>query len=379
MSLTKIVATVGPAVESKEALYSLVETGASVFRFNLKHNNSNWHSRGIRRLREITKEKKRPLAILLDFPDPDLKNEANLLLAAKYDVDFLALSLLESNREIEKLRKKAKLLPLAAKIIAKIETKGALKNLEEIIDSADGIMVARGDLGKEIPLEEVPYYQKKIIKSCVERGKPVIVATEMLESMIFKSLPTRAEVSDVANSVLDYTDAVMLSAETATGKHPKEAVLIMERICRFWEKNRSPIRDFNFEINHQTAAVCYSAYRLWLSPFCQREKVKAFLILTKSGMTAHMLSRLRPNLPILTFTSDKKLRDRLHLLYGVIPLLLKERGYFYKKRNARDIGRILLQIKREGYVKKGNKVILIYAEDWGKLGKTNIVRVQEIP
>lgn len=379
MSLTKIVATVGPAVESKEALFSLVEAGASIFRLNLKHNNPQWHSQMIKKLQEIAKEIEKPLAILLDLPDPNLKNLVGLSLAAKYDCDFLALSLLKSRKEIEKLRKRVKSLSLSAKIIAKIETKESLKNLEEIIDSADGLMIARGDLGKEIPLEEVPYYQKKIIKSCVEKGKPVIVATEMLESMISKPLPTRAEVSDVANSVLDYTDAVMLSAETAIGKNPKEAVLMAEKICRFWEKNRPPIRDFNFEINHQTAAVCYSAYQLWLSPFCQKEKIKAFLIFTKGGMTAHMLSRLRPNIPILAYTPDKKLRDRLCLLYGILPIFLKEKGYFYRKRSAKDIGKILFQIKKEGYVKKGDKVIFIYAEDWGKLGKTNIVRIQEIP
>ncbi len=379
MSLTKIVATVGPAVEPKETLSSLVESGASVFRFNLKHNNPQWHSRMIKKLQEIAREKKKPLAILLDLPDPNLKNLIGLSLAAKYDVDFLALSLLRSKKDIEKLKKKAKSFSLSAKIIAKIETKEALKNLEEIILAADGIMVARGDLGKEISLEEVPYYQKKVIKSCVEKGKPVIVATEMLESMIYNPFPTRAEVSDVANSVLDYTDAVMLSAETATGKHPKEAVLMAERICRFWEKNRPPIKNFNFEINHQTSAVCYSAYHLWLSFLGQKEKIKAFLVLTKGGLTCHMLSRLRPNIPILAFTPDKKLRDRLCLLYGVVPFLLEERGYFYKKRSAKDIERVLFKIKKEEYVKKGERVILIYAEDWGKLGKTNIVRIQEIP
>ena len=378
MTLTKIVATVGPATESKEMLSALVESGASIFRFNLKHNNPDWHSQRIKKLQEIAKEKRKPLAILLDLPDPNLKNLTGLSLAAKHDVDFLALSLLKSKREIEKLRDKARVLSLSAKIIAKIETKESIKNLEEIINSADGVMVARGDLGKDIPLEEVPYYQKKIIKSCLEKGKPTIVATEMLESMIFNPLPTRAEVSDVANSVLDYTDAVMLSAETATGKHPKEAVLMAERICQFWEKNRPPAKYFNFEITNQTAAVCYSAWQLYLS-FFQKEKVKAFLILTKSGLTSHMLSRLRPDIPILTFTDDKKLRDRLCLLYGVSPLLLREKGYFYKKRSAKDISKILFQIKKEGYVKKGERVILIYAEDWGKLGKTNIVRIQEIP
>ncbi len=201
----------------------------------------------------------------------------------------------------------------------------------------------------------------------------------MLESMIQNPSPTRAEVSDVANAVLDYTDAIMLSAETATGKYPQKAVAMAERICRFWEKKRPPVvRDFNFEIRHQTAAVCYSAYQLYLSLFCQREKVKSFLILTKGGLTCHMLSRLRPPIPILTLTSDRKLKDRLCLLYGTIPLRLEERGYFYKKRDPENIGEILARVKKEGLVKRGDKVILIYAEDWGRLGKTNIVRIQEV-
>ncbi len=172
MALTKIVATVGPAVESKEALYSLVESGASVFRFNLKHNLVSWHSKAIKRLQEISRETKKPLAILLDLPDPTLKNVSGLSLAARYDVDFLALSLLESKKEIEKLRKKIKALSLSAKIIAKIETKEALKNLKEIIDSGDGVMVARGDLGKQILLEEVPFYQKKLLKVALKKENP---------------------------------------------------------------------------------------------------------------------------------------------------------------------------------------------------------------
>ena len=169
------------------------------------------------------------------------ENLKGLSLAKKYDVDFLAISFVRDRSDIEFFKKQAKKLSLSAKILAKVETRQALDNFEEILDSADGIMVARGDLGKEIPFEEVPYYQKKIIKRCVERGKPVITATEMLESMINNPSPTRAEVSDVANAVLDYTDAVRLSGETATGKYPIGAVSVMEKVCRFWEEKRPPI------------------------------------------------------------------------------------------------------------------------------------------
>ena len=278
------------------------------------------------------------------------------------------------------MKRKIKEFSLSAKILAKIETKEALAHFEEILNCSDGIMVARGDLGEEIPFEEVPYYQKKFIERCLELGKPVIVATQMLESMIKNPLPTRAEASDVANSILDYTDAVMLSGETALGRYPLKAVSVMEKICRFWEKKRPPVSGFNFKLIHQTSAVCYSAYQMWLSPFCQREKIRAFVLLTKKGMSAHMLSRLRPDIPILALTPDKKLRDRLSLLYGISPLIFEEgKEDFYRKRNSVDIKKILTYAKKNNQLKKGEKVILLYAEDWGTLGKTNIIRIQEVP
>ncbi|MCX6760815.1 MAG: pyruvate kinase [Candidatus Nealsonbacteria bacterium] len=386
MSLTKIVATVGPAVEKTSELVSLIKAGANIFRFNLKHNATQWHSQLIKKTKEASKITGQPISILLDFPDPDIKTflpaflEKNLSLAARHSVDFLALSFVRSKKDIDLLRNQTKKLSLSAKILAKIETSQSLENFEEILDSSDGIMIARGDLGMEIPFEQVPYYQKKIIKECIEKGKPVITATHMLESMIYNSLPNRAEVSDVANAILDYTDAVMLSAETATGKYPSKAVSVMERICRFWEKKRPPVGGFNFELNHQTAAVCYSAYQLWMSPFCQKENVKAFVVITETGMTARMISRLRPNLPILALTEDRNLRDQLCLSYGVTPLLFEgERVGLYKKRNFSDIEKILTYIKKTGYVKKREKVIIIYAEDWGTPGKTSIVRIQEVP
>ncbi len=383
MSLTKIIATVGPAVEEEKVLSSLIKAGASVFRFNLKHNTLPWHSAFIQKVKKVAKKSGQPIAVLLDLPETNEKNSSTrkyLSVAAKQEADFLALSFVREKKDIELLKKQAKNFSLSAKILAKIETSQALDNFEEILDSADGIMLARGDLGIEIPFERVPYYQKKIIKRCAETGKPVIVATQMLESMVEDPSPTRAEVSDVANSVLDYTDAVMLSGETAIGKYPVKSVSVMEKICRFWEEKRPPVSGFNFKLTHQTAAVCYSAYQLWMSPFCQKENIRAFVVLTKGGMTAHMVSRLHPYLPILALTNDRKLRDRLCLLYGVVPLLFEEgKGDFYKKRSSADIEKTLAQAKKGGYIKKGEKVIFIYAEDWGTLGKTNITRIQEVP
>ncbi len=317
----------------------------------------------------------------MEISSPSLlvKDLKDLSLAVKHEIDYLALSFVNNKKDIEFLKKQVKKLSLSTKILAKIETRQGLNNFEEILDSCNGIIVARGDLGVEIPLEQVPYYQKKIIKRCVEMGKPVIIATQMLESMCYNPFPTRAEVSDIANAVLDYTDAVMFAKETTVGKYPVKTVSVTEKICRFWEEKRPPVKDFNFELTHQTASICYSAYELWRSPFCQKENVKAFVVVTKTGMTAQMLSRLRPNLPILSLTDDKKVKDQLCLLYGVVPLLFKKSSDLYKKKNILDVKKILYCIKKSGYVKKGEKVIIVYAEDWGTLGKTSVIRMQEIP
>lgn len=390
MALTKIVATVGPAIEEKEKLSSIIKAGASIFRFNLKYNTHQWHSALIQKIKEAAKINHQPVAILLDLPGTNrkissstlwAKNLMGLSLAARHDVDFLAISFVRNKKDIEFFKKQAKKFSLSARILAKIEAREAVENFEEILEASSGIMIARGDLGEEIPFEQVPYYQKKIIRRCVEKGKPVITATQMLESMINNPSPTRAEVSDVANAVLDYTDAVMLSAETATGKYPVEAVSVMEKVCRFWEEKRPPISNFNlnFEFSNQTAGLCYSAYQLWMSPFCQKEKVKAFVVLTKGGFTCQMLARLRPNLPIFALTKDEKLRDRLCLVYGVIPLYFKKGGDIYQKRGPKEIEKILFEVKKTGLIKKGEKVIFIHAEDWGKLGRANVLRIQEIP
>ena len=474
MSLTKIVATVGPSSEKVESLTSLIKAGVDIFRFNLKHNNHAWHSKCIENVKKATRLTGQPVAVLLDLQGlnirvgsleggeffvkkgeiinfvkdkkssndilvsesffsthikknqeifisngeikfkvlskkknsvsvkvlrggmvksnksinvpgaeidlPSLlsKDIKDLSLASKYEVDFLALSFVRNKKDIDFLKKYIKKFSLTAKILAKIENRDALNNFEEILETSDGIMVARGDLGIEIPLEEVPYYQKKIIKRCVEVGKPVITATQMLDSMTHNIIPSRAEVSDVANAILDYTDAIMLSQETSIGSYPKETVKTMAKISHFWENKRPLIAGFDFRLDHQTAAVCYSAYNLWMSPFCRKENVKAFVVMTETGMTARMLSRLRPNLPIIALTNNNKIKDQLCLSYGVIPLILKYKANLYKQRNVSDINIILDRVKKSGHIKKGDRVIIVYGEDWGTPGKTCIMRIQEV-
>ncbi len=388
MALTKIVATVGPSIERGDILTSLFEKGVSVFRFNLKYNTPEWHAILIKKIRKISQKNKKPVAILLDLPpfkkENSLRKKTEFLkkylrVLPREEIDFFAVSFARGRKDVEFFKEKIKGFSLKTKVFAKIEAKESIQNFEEILDSAIGIMVARGDLGKEIPLEKVPYYQKRIIRRCVEVGKPVIVATQMLKSMVENPLPTRAEVSDVANSVLDYTDAVMLSEETAVGNYPLQAVSMMEKICSFWEKIRPPI-SWEVEIKRQTSAVVFSAYQMWRAPFCQKEKIEAFLVLTQKGLSAHMLSRLRPTIPILALTPDEELRNRLSLLFGVIPLVFeKGSNNYYKKRNLKDIKKILTFVKRKFHFKRGDKVILVYAEDWQKEGRANVIRIQEIP
>jgi pyruvate kinase len=373
LKLTKIVVTVGPAIENPKVLSEIIREGGDVFRFNLKHNTPQWHSNFLKKLKTVAKEAKKMVATIFDLPSSNYKPFRSLLAKLEKEIDFLAVSLIKKPEEIEKIKK----ANFDARIIAKIETKEATENFEEILNVSDAIMVARGDLGINIPLEKIPYFQKEIVRKCLEKGKPVIVATQMLKSMTDHPLPTRAEVSDVANAVLDYADALMLSEETSIGKYPQRAVSMMAKIATFWERKRNPPFGIDFEIDHQTKAVCYSAYRMWQTPFCQKEKIKAFLVLTKGGMTAQMLSRLRPTLPIVAVTNDKFLARRLALVFGIFPVYLK--GEIYKKRTPADIKKLLDIVKKEGFATSGEKVILIYSEDWKSEGKTSVIRVQEIP
>ena len=314
----------------------------------------------------------------LDLPTLVEKDIEDISLAAREDVDFVALSFVRSAKDIMVLREELKRQKVNAKIVAKIETGLALQNFEEILKETDGVMVARGDLGIELPLEQVPFHQKQIIKRCLEAGKPVITATEMLASMTENPYPTRAEVSDVANAIYDFTDAVMLSTETAVGKYPERAVAMMRQIAAFIEEKRPRPEKLRYDIRHQTAAVTFAAHHLWESEFCQREKIQAFVTLTETGMTARMLSRLRPEIPILALTRHQKVRDQLLLIWGVIPVLFPFTKDPYGKKTVEQIEEMLRLVREQKYVKKGEKIIMIYGEDWGTSGKTSIIRIQEV-
>lgn len=311
--------------------------------------------------------------VAVDLPTLKKTDRENLKLAAELDIDFVALSFVRSKKDILILKEELRKLKLSAGVIAKIETKRAIEDFKEIIKVSDGVMVARGDLAIELAFEKVPYFQKEIIRVARSLGKPVIVATEMLESMIKNPQPTRAEVSDVANAVYDSADAMMLSAESASGQYPVEAVETMQRIAAFIEEKRLsdalPIK----ETDDITEAMVVAAWRLSQSDYARGEKVKAFVVLTDTGRTTRLLSRYRPTLPILALTNDKKVCNQLTLSFGTSCFYLR-----FPEGTIHSARKVIRFLKEKKALKKGEKVILIHGESWGTIGRTNTVRVQEV-
>jgi len=290
------------------------------------------------------------------------------------DIDWVALSFVSCGEDIKILKRELRERKIKAGVVAKIERKAALDNFEEILEEADAIMVARGDLGVEVSLYEVPFWQKQIIKQSREAGKPVITATEMLQSMVENTRPTRAEISDVANAIYDGTDAVMLSAETAVGKYPVEAVAVMRQEANFSE---SKVEYAEVEIATknmgQTAAMVTAANSLIDCGYRGVCDLSAVIVLTETGTTVGYLSRLRPKLPILGVTANKKTRDQMKLVWGVKPY------YFpFKRQSEMSIRKILKFLKKEKQIKVGENVVMIYGELWGKPGLTSVVRIQVV-
>lgn len=313
-------------------------------------------------------------SIQVAIPTLFAKDFENISMAAKEDVDFIALSFVRDRKDIQRLKKEMASKNLEAQIIAKIETEKSLLHFEEILEATDGVMVARGDLGVELPLEQVPFWQKKIIRLCREAGKPVITATEMLQSMVESSRPTRAEVSDVANAIYDGTDALMLSAETATGEFPHEAVEMMAKTARFLEDKVDFTKRNNFRLRSQSEVVVKGAYDFIHGEFRMREPIKGFVILTESGRTARLLARMRPNLPVFALTRSRKTRDQLALSWGVVPFY-----YPFKKKSEESIQAILQFLKDEKMVKKDDLVVMVYGQVWGEPGLISTARLQPVP
>ena len=281
------------------------------------------------------------------------KDLADLDFIIDQKLDWVALSFVRNVKDLIILRNKLEEKKSKTKIIAKIEKPEAVENIRDIIVESDGIMVARGDLGVELPIEKVPLIQKQIIKKCLHRAKPVIVATQMMESMIERTKPNRSEITDVANAVLEGADAVMLSGETATGAHPVLVVETMVKIIEEVEKT-----DYHYSLEDELApqphspsflsdAICYNACKL-----AKDVESQALIGMTQSGYTAFMLSSYRPKAPLYIFTKERSLVNQLSLSWGV-------RAFFYDEEESLDdiIFDQIEILKERGFLKSGDVAV----------------------
>ncbi len=282
------------------------------------------------------------------------KDLEDLAFGMKHDVDYVAMSFVKSAQNIEELRNHIKKLNGHAKIIAKIERHEAIANLEEIIQTTDAVMVARGDLGVEISAFHVPIIQKKIIHLANLYGKPVITATEMLQSMIENPRATRAEVSDVANAILDHTDAVMLSNESAVGKYPVEAVKTLYETSKYTEDEMKHHENFlpkSKKLNPISSvdAACFSAVEL-----AENLQAKYIIAITESGFTAEQVSKFRPKTPVIAITNHQKTVQWLQLVWGLQKIFLQ-----VTHQNSTNFSEIKKLLKEKNLVKPGDKVVII--------------------
>ena len=467
---TKIVATLGPASSSPEALGALIAAGVDVVRLNFSHGTADDHRARAKLVRELSQQHRRPVGILVDLQGPKIrvgkftdgkialnkgdtfildaacklgnqervgldypelpndvqagdvlllddgrvvlnvtavngpeihtrvavggplsnnkginrkggglsapaltdKDKADMITAAEINADFLAISFPREAADIHLSRDLMKKAGGKSLIIAKIERTEAIENLAEILEASDGIMVARGDLGVEVGDAAVPALQKRMIRMAREMNKLAITATQMMESMISSPIPTRAEVSDVANAVLDGTDAVMLSAETASGHYPVETVEAMSRICLEAERTYPVMLESEFldrvftRVDQSIAmAAIWTAHHL---------KVKAIAALTESGATALWMSRLNCGVPIFALTPDESSRNRMTLYRDVYPMLMP-RSQPDRDMMLADAETVLLD---QGAVERGDLVVMTIGEPIGTPGGTNTLKIVHV-
>lgn len=306
----------------------------------------------------------------VSIPSITDKDKEFIRLGNEEAIDYFALSFVRKAKDV-KMAKELTDIP----IIAKIETAQALDNLEEIVSVADAVMVARGDLGVEIPVSQVPIAQKRIIEIASLYKKPVITATQMLESMINNPTPTRAEVTDISNAILDGTDAIMLSGETSIGKYPCEAVRVMDEVAKNTEQYMEEYETYKFDWLKEysssfdlTSAISYAATNL-----AKNVEAKLIIIATNTGTTAISISKYKPSIPVMAATNNSKTFHRLCLTWGVIPVMLEE-----KLTTDEMIESVVNKAKSLGLAKKDDKVIIVAGIPWGKPGTTNTVQVQTI-
>ncbi len=301
------------------------------------------------------------------------KDREDIKFGLKNNFDFFALSFVRRPEDVIELRQILDEAKSEARIISKIETPQALKNIDEIIKLSDGIMVARGDLAIEIPAEDVPLIQKMIIHKCNQAGKPVITATQMLESMISSPVPTRAEVSDVANAILDGTDAIMLSEETTLGQYPVQAVQMMGKIAQRIEKDPHHTvilgsRKYSDPVKRTSDALGNGAIEV-----AKESGAKLIVALTDGGFSARMISRYKPEQKILALTPREKTRNQLLLSFGCVPVLCQKFG---------EINEVIHEAKKLALESKlvniGDKIVIVFGLPLGTRGGTNSLMVETL-
>jgi pyruvate kinase len=469
-SQTKVIATIGPASSSKEALEKMFHEGVDVCRLNFSHGTHADHLQVINNILELNQELNANVAILADLQGPkirigevennhvDLKENAEILFvtekcigtaqklylsykefpmdvsegdfilvddgklklevietnkkdrvkakvihggvlsskkgvnlpntkislpsltdkdiedanfALDNNVDWIALSFVRSAEDLVQLKEIIRNKKKFARIIAKIEKPEALKDIDNIIDASNGIMVARGDLGVEVPFDQVPLIQKDIVKRCIEKAKPVIIATQMLESMITNFRPTRAEANDVGNAVLDGADALMLSAETSAGKYPIESIAAMQKIIDWTEKGFI----FNREALPTPASrtflpdsICLNACRM-----ASQTNAKAIVTFTYSGYTAFKISSHRPISGIFVFTRNKTLLRKMSLVWGV-------RAFYYDEHDNMDdaIKHSIEVLKNNNHIAEGDVVVHVGSTPFEEKGQTNMIKLSYV-
>jgi pyruvate kinase len=297
------------------------------------------------------------------------KDIEDLAFGLENDVDWIALSFVRTADDIIDLRERITKAGKKCKIVAKIEKPEALENIDSIIEATDAIMVARGDLGVEVPMEKVPLWQKKMVSKCKLACKPVIIATQMLESMTTHPRPTRAETNDVATAVLDGADAVMLSAETASGQFPINSVKAMSSIINYIENNEDVFHHL-YKIPEDDPNFLSKNLTLMAARLSRNVKAKALVGITSSGMTALRLASYRPLANLLVFTTNRQLITQLSLVWGV-------RAYYYESNTSTDATFLDIQnhLKDEGYVKKGDIIINTASMPLKAKGKTNMLKI----
>jgi pyruvate kinase len=312
--------------------------------------------------------------VAVSVPALSAKDERDLRFALGLTVDFIALSFVRDAKDVEDVRRVMDEVGVHVPVIAKIEKPQAIENLDDIIAAFDGFMVARGDLGVECPLEDVPFLQKRIIQKARLNAKPVIVATQMLESMIGNPAPTRAEASDVANAVLDGADALMLSGETSVGEYPVHTVETMARIITATgvhareEGAPSGMAAIDWDPRTRGGVIAKAAAEV-----AERVGAKYLVAFTQSGDSARRLSRLRGPIPILAFTPEAAVRSQLSLSWGVETF--KTQSVEHTDEMVRQVDEQLLQI---GRVREGDLVVIIAGSPPGIPGSTNALRIHRM-